>query len=119
MIAALTVRDKRMHMEGTLDNNDAGANNIYKVDVLAGMIWVSRAWSELPSTVIKKLLGTQNTSCFEPERGGESRGNEMLSGLERQVAESVPARQRMSIQELVNPVAADDSSQSETDLDLV
>ena len=42
----------------------------------------------------------------------------MFSGLKRRVAELVPVRQRMSIQELLNPVGADDCTQSVTDTDL-
>ena len=43
----------------------------------------------------------------------------MLSGLEGQVAEVVPVRQRMLIQDLLNPVVADDCTLTVTDLDLV
>lgn len=116
IIAALKIRYKRFHMENALDNVDMDSQDVYRVDVWTAMKWLTKAWKEMPESVIRngwkhtRLLAvdTDAPAAMTPDAPLEPK---ILADLEGQVAQLVPPRHRLSISQVLN-LEGDDEEES-------
>ena len=93
-----------MHVERALDNIDANIKKSYDVNVLTAMTWFKGAWNKLPEAVITNCWTHTGLINMGKDVLAENCEDVNLSQPEKQVAELVPPRQRMSIAMLLNTV---------------
>ena len=125
IIACMKVRYTRLQMERALDLVDENVKNIYKVDVLSAMRW-TKVWEEIPSDTIFncwKHTGLFLNGADSAEGCCRVAAEDFISQeevhLRRQVEKLVPARCRISINELCSPIDEDDCIQVIGDEELV
>lgn len=125
VIPALKLRYRNYHMERVSDNVDAEVDQMYKVDVLTALKWFQRAWAEMPVSLIRsswKQSGILSSSGYANSNAGPVLDVDeaaLVKKLERQVAELVAERFRLSTAHLLNPAGENECTQSVTDEDLV
>lgn len=125
VIPALKLRYRNYHMERVSDNVDAEVGQIYKVDILTALKWFKRAWTEIPVSLIQsswKQSGIVSSPGYtDGNIESELNADEatLTKKLERQVAELVAERFRLSTIHLLNPAGEDECTRSVTDEDLV
>ena len=110
IISAFKRRYRRLHYQHAVDQDERGAQNIYKVDQLTAMRWVHVAWNAVSAATIANCYRNTGLCVDGPRRDAptiqEVAVDEEERAVERDLMDAIQTlrvRNPMSIETLLNP----------------
>ena len=106
IIAAIKLRYRRRQMEFAVDMAEVGKGDIYKVDILSAMRWLTDVWSEITADTIFNcwrvtgIMGSDMTT----EREGQlhcTGDEDIRENINSLISQIVPEKRRITIEELL------------------
>lgn len=118
IIAALKMRYRKKQMEYAVDQLDVGATDIYKVDILLAMRWLSIAWNDISADKIRNCWGTTGiVPAYDCDTSTED--NVTMAEIENYVGAVVPQSRRIHVSELLTWEQEIEVTQQVSDADAV
>lgn len=123
IIAAMKVRYRRRQMEHAVDMLDEGVLDVYKIDILTAMRWLSSIWSSISDETIRNCWGTTGiVPAYDTDAAPSTLpvDAEDIASLESFIQIVVPtASRRVTVDELMSWDDEIDSTQVYSDDDMV